>query len=351
MTKMKNKTIIAVILVCLPLVSRAQSAELTCWTEKGELFKLTIEGSVLEVPSDVAAVDLRNAGQMTLDCSSANPNCLFYTDGATSVEGLPNANVVCDGICDGLLLTDNASFFCPMAFTATDAMLRFTPRRDDDMAVDFSQPCYETVFLPFDADMVVPADADGPMPYGWLQTAIYDECIDNLLLFFQTDAGHLTANTPYLVRFAYAAYGTNILFCGQNKTVAKTQTVYLGEELSPFAGTTISEDEASDYYRYYRGEEPYFIHTGDGKPMEPFRCFIAFSNIIDPSASSGTDQMTEQIIRYALWEESSTGFSDTMLQKNNRHHTMNSVYDLKGRKVKAVYKKGIYITDGVKILR
>ena len=94
--------------------------------------------------------DLRGVKAVTLDCSSANPNCLFYTDGTTDVEGLPNANVVCNGVCDGLLLTDVACFYCPMAFTATDAMLKLTPKWDDtDDEPAFSQPCHESVLLPF----------------------------------------------------------------------------------------------------------------------------------------------------------------------------------------------------------
>ena len=105
----KMKPIIAVIMTFLPFISQAQSTELTCWTTKGEQMKLHVEDTILMLPDSISAIDLCGIEAIDLDCSSANPNCIFYTDGTTSIEGLPNANVVCDGVCEGLLLTDDTS--------------------------------------------------------------------------------------------------------------------------------------------------------------------------------------------------------------------------------------------------
>ena len=245
-------TILAMMLVCLPFAAQAQSTELTCWTTKGLQTRLTVEETVVEIPNTIAAIDLRGVKAVTLDCSSASPNCLFYTDSTTDVEGLPNANVVCNGVCDGLLLTDVACFYCPMAFTATDAMLKLTPKWDDtDNEPAFSQPCHETVLLPFEADLVIPEDANGPMPEGWLQAAIFSGQDNEVLTFSQADAKLLNANIPYLVQFAYGAHGTQILFCGQNKTVKKTEFVAVAEDSYIFTGTTTEQVEIPNNYHYH----------------------------------------------------------------------------------------------------
>lgn len=337
------KILITIMIACLPHLSQAQSMEFNCWTNQGEPLRLAAKEFVLDIPDTVAAVDLRGAESIVLNCSSANPNCLFYTDFATTVEGLPNANVVCDGVCDGLLLTDNASFYCPIAFTATDAMLQLTPRRDDGNGEsDFNQPCHETVFLPFDADMVISADADGPMPYGWLQTARYCGYDSNLLIFNQTDAGLPKANTPYLVKFAYAAYGTQILFCGQDKIVEKTKPTIIDEEPFSFVGTTASKEEEPGFFRYYRGREQYFIHTGDGMPMEPFRCFI-----VEKSISDSDSFISGQILRCLVYVVENTGIDTHRSEIFSKKY-----FDLQGRQLGNGKKnKGICLTEGAKVVR
>ena len=310
--------------------------------------KLTVENNNLKIPDNVAAIDLCGLEAVSLDCSSASPNCLYYTDGATSVEGLPNANVVCEGVCEGLLLTDEACFYCPMDFFATDAMLRFTPRFDDaDEEVGFSQPCHETAILPFDADFVIPEDANGPMPEGWLQTAIFLEYDNDMLLFNLTYEECMKANTPYLVTFAYGAYGTHILFCGQDKTVERTKNVIFNEEPYCFIGITIFEEETSGYFRYHRGQEPYFIHTGDGMPMEPFRCFIITE---EEAVPPGED--CEIILEYAVSGEESNGEESDGIYTRSKNCSPKACYDLQGRQLsKGRSKEGIYITGNVKVIK
>ena len=338
----KMKTIIAVIIACLPFHLLAQSTELTCWTIKGEQMKLTVEDTILKIPDSIAAIDLHNVEAITLDCSSANPNCLYYIDGTTSVEGLPNANVVCDGVCEGLLLTDEACFYCPLAFLATDAMLRFTPRCDDEEA-DFNQPCHETVMLPFDTDFVIPADVNGTMPEGWLQVANFHGYEGDKLVFIRSYEECLKANTPYLVTFLYGAYGTKILFCGQDVTVDETKTAIEDEFPCCFTGITMSENEEPGYFRYHRGQEPYFIHTGDGMPMEPFRCFYVSAN------TGGTDmeQPCGQILKYIVVGEEITGIGTP-----SKHYSSQICYDLQGRRLpNGNRRKGICITGGVKVIK
>ena len=337
----KMKTIIAAILTSLPFSSQAQSLGLTCWTIEGGQTKLAVENSFMEVPDSIAAIDLCGIEDIALDCSSANPNCLYYIDKATSVEGLPSANVVCEGICDGLLLTDEACFFCPMSFWATDAMLRFTPRLDDeDGEPDFNQPSHETVLLPFDADFVIPQDVNGPMPERWLQLATYSTCDFDMLVFYRSYDDCLMANTPYLVTFEYGAFGSQILFCGQNKYVEETRNNVYDNVPYCFAGVTKLEKEQSGFYRYYRGQESYFIHSGDGQPMEPFRCFIVSTMTDSAPLSSG------QI----LWYYVSDG-SDSIGPCVKSHASM-VCYDMMGRPLpKGSWRKGIIIADGVKILR
>ena len=362
-----KKTFMAVMLACLPLLSEAQSTEIACWKIDGTQMKLTTEESVLKIPDMVAAVDLRHIGAITLDCASANPNCLYYTDDATAVEGLPNANVVCDGVCDGLLLTDDTYFYCPIDFTATDAMLRFTPRRDDGYeTADFNQPCHETVVLPFDADLVIPSDADGPMPNGWLQAANYSGHKGRMLIFSQTGANTLFANTPYMVRFEYAAYGSQILFCGQNKTVRKTVRSIHGSDPLYFIGITILDSAVTSFFRYYRGQKQYFISSGENSLLEPFRCFMFCSQPLSSEDGDSIDEVPTgtswggQILEYTVVDYEGTGINilnhhpspNTHHPTPNTHHPSPKIYDLQGRQqVNGRNGKGIYIIGGIKVLR
>ena len=225
-------------------------------------------------------------------------------------------------------------------------MLRLMPRRDDgDDEADPSQPCHETVFLPFDADFVIPADVNGPMPEGWMQVAHYEGYENYMLLFGLEMPCLLHANMPYLVQFTYGAYGTQILFCGQNKTVEETKTTIESEETYSFAGTTMSIDEEPGYFRYHRGQDRYFIHTGDGTPMEPFRCFIISPDLDtesqQPSVESG------HILEYTVFEEEATGI-DTVINFDSSK----KYYDLLGRPVtNSKTVRGIKIARGVKILK
>lgn len=355
------KSFIAVIFACMTLGAQAQSKTLSCWTNSGKQKQLTAEGNILVLPDTIAAIDLRNVTAVTLDCSSANPNCLFYTDETTAVVGLPNANIVCDGLCDGLILSDAACFYCPITFTTTDAMLRLTPQRDDGRDdEDFSQPCHETVILPFDADMVIPADVNGPMPDGWLQAAQYVGYYNKELLFYSTDADKLKANTPYLMKFAYGAYGTQILFCGQNKTIQKTNpAISHEEEVFCLSGTTMSEEEKPTYFRYYRGEKPYFIHTGDGTPMEPFRCFMIYNynKFTDGTGEEDGNWSTKPgnltILEYSIIGGES---ESTSLTKKDASFLPGRIedgtFDFSGRRINAKQNnKGIRIIRGKKYLK
>ena len=351
------KSFAVVALACLSFMSKAQAIELNCWKNTGLPTKLNADEAVLKVPDVIGAIDLRGVKALTLDCSSANPNCLYYTDGDTRVEGLPDANVVCNGICDGLLLTDAACFFCPMPFKASDAMLRLTPRRDDgEEETTFNQPCHETFLLPFDADFVIPADANGPMPDGWLRVSQYEGFGNDILLFRESDANHLSANIPYIAEFAYAAYSTQILFCGQNKTVGISDIAFAGEKPFCFAGMTFSQNERPGYFRYYRGQEPYFIYTGDARPMEPFRCFIVDTDLLNEYAQSGEEengnsdskvpQGVGRVLEYTIFG------MPTTIQTHNAQVSSDRCYDLMGRPVKGSGKnRGIYIVNGIKVVK
>jgi hypothetical protein len=233
-----------------------------------------------------------------------------------------------------------------MSFFATDAMLRFTPRFDDEHEEnDFSQLCHETIILPFDTDFVIPENVNGPMPDGWLQMATYDGYEFDKLVFSRSYDNCPKANIPYLVSFAYGAYGTQILFCGQDKNVEETKTTIEGEEFYRFTGTTMSKEEESGYFRYHRGQDRYFIHTGDGTPMEPFRCFI-----ISPDLNTESQQPSVEsghILEYTVFEEEATGI-DTVINFDSSK----KYYDLLGRPVtNSKTVRGIKIARGVKILK
>jgi hypothetical protein len=107
----------------------------------------------------------------------------------------------------------------------------------------------------------------------------------------------------------------------------------------------MSIDEEPGYFRYHRGQDRYFIHTGDGTPMEPFRCFIISPDLDtesqQPSVESG------HILEYTVFEEEATGI-DTVINFDSSK----KYYDLLGRPVtNSKTVRGIKIARGVKILK
>lgn len=295
-----NRRPLILILQLLGLLTAiaAKADALTYWTADGSVKPLpAADGRTLKVPAEALAVDLRGVHDTAdgtswlLDTTDASANCLYYLNGDDVVGGLPCSNVVIDGVCDGLLLTDEDPFYCPVAFTAVDALFSMTPRRDIPDSPAYSWPYVDTLVLPFDVDMVVPQTVNGTMPPDWMSAAVYEGCTTRdgkpLLVFGAHDAKRLKANEPYLVTFNFGLYGSHVLFMGENRRVEVTSQAVATGDVYSFVGSTVSIAVEPTDYLFSREGEGCFVMALDNMLSEPFRCVLKAADGLAPTEGGG----------------------------------------------------------------
>ncbi len=228
-----------------------------------------------------------------------NPNCLFYVTDAT----LAGDNVIVDTECQKLVLSEDAAFFAPKAFTAAEV----------SFDRDFAAGRVNTFVLPF--TFTVP---DG------ISVTKLNKVEGTTLTFSPVTTAE--ANTPYLIE----TNETRPFDALTNVEVAATATVDVTVSGVTHHGAFDSETVTSGETTYYGwNENGEFVKATTGTLL-PFRTYLttsaaqaapSFKVIMDKPTSIDTITTTE---------------------------TDGAIYDLTGRRVeKAV--KGIYIRDGKKV--
>lgn len=76
---------------------------------------------VSSITKEASAYDFRNVDEMAADFVPTNPNAIQYVKAGSAYETAATGNVVVDGVCENLVLTDGFSFTAPEPFTATKA--------------------------------------------------------------------------------------------------------------------------------------------------------------------------------------------------------------------------------------
>lgn len=354
-TTMKTKFLIYLI-ASLIMSNQVYATGLCYWTVMGDTMSLPIDGEMITIPHDAVAVDLRGIRDgnrlYVLNTDDARANCLYYVDEEDMVNGLPPTNVVRNGIAEELFLNDDEDFFCPIAFTAEFALLRITLRRDVPDSLSLSLPYYDTLLLPFDMDDAVAKDVNGIMPDGWFKAGVFVSEEEDCLFFEETDPTMLKANVPYIVSYQYGAYGSHVLFYGENKYVDVTKPVKnVGNKYS-FCGTTVSLTHSSTYFRFHRSYNPYFALVKADTKMEPFRCFVEWEEetaeyVIDDEAlglASG-----EIRLNYMFEDSEETPSIIGLAEPKDAGENANpTIYALSGQPLQK-WQRGVNIIKGKKI--
>lgn len=219
--------------------------------------KVDADVAALVIPtgSEVGSVDLTEVelgdGLATSDFGSDLGNTLFFISGSQALSG---NNVVADGKCAKLVLTDGQPFYAPEAFTAE----AISYNRTDLVANEIY-----TFVLPF----AVSTDQ--------VNGAVYKlaSITDGVISFAPVADDMLEANKPYLVR----ATGTTLLaddasISGEVEAVtaatvenaAVTGVTHVGA----YQTTAVTSDNATSWYGY--NQEGTFVKATTGT-ISPFR--------------------------------------------------------------------------------
>lgn len=260
--------------------------------------------SVNVYPTSTPYVDLTALTGVTSQFAAVkdgltNPNCLFYVTDAT----LAGDNVIVDSECQKLVLSEDAAFFAPKAFTAAEV----------SFDRDFAAGRVNTFVLPF--TFTVP---DG------ISVTKLNKVEGTTLTFSPVTTAE--ANTPYLIE----TNETRPFDALTNVEVAATATVDVTVSGVTHHGAFDSETVTSGETTYYGwNENGEFVKATTGTLL-PFRTYL-------------TTSAAQAAPSFKVIMDKPTGI-DTITTTE----TDGAIYDLTGRRVeKAV--KGIYIRDGKKV--
>lgn len=228
-----------------------------------------------------------------------NPNCLFYVTDAT----LAGDNVIVDTECQKLVLSEDAAFFAPKAFTAAEV----------SFDRDFAAGRVNTFVLPF--TFTVP---DG------ISVTKLNKVEGTTLTFSPVTTAE--ANTPYLIE----TNETRPFDALTNVEVAATATVDVTVSGVTHHGAFDSETVTSGETTYYGwNENGEFVKATTGTLL-PFRTYLTTNAALAAPA-------------FKVIMDETTGINAITTTEAD-----GAIYDLSGRRVeKAV--KGIYIQNGKKI--
>lgn len=200
----------------------------------------------------INVIDLTGAnlatGLNSSDFSAEANNTLYKISGTQSLNG---NNVIQNGTCENLVLTDGLTFNAPEEFTATNVTFNR----------EFKAGNLSTVVLPFSFDA---ADVNG--------TVYKLESVENGVLSFKSVEGTADANVPYLVKTEgdnlFKKTLTNATVAQTPETVensiAGTGVMHVGN----FGETmSITSDEQTRWYGYNTNGSFVKVLSGTVKPF------------------------------------------------------------------------------------
>lgn len=208
--------------------------------------------------STANVIDLTGATLLAEDLNSSNfsaeaNNTLYKISGDQTLDG---NNVIQNGTCKTLVLTDGLTFNAPEGFEATNVTFNR----------EFKAGQLSTVVLPFSFDAT---NVNG--------TVYKLESVDDGVLSFKSVNGTAEANVPYLVQ----TEGDNLFKTETPKNVTVAQTPETVENSITGTGVThvgnfgetmnIASDDQTSWYGYT--SEGKFVKVSDGT-IKPFRTAI-----------------------------------------------------------------------------
>lgn len=219
--------------------------------------KVDADVAALVIPtgSEVGSVDLTEVelgyGLATSDFGSDLGNTLFFISGSQALSG---NNVVADGKCANLVLTDGQPFYAPEAFTADAISYNRTDLEVNEIY---------TFVLPF---AVSTEQVNG---------AVYQlaSITDGVISFASVADGMLEANKPYLVRATAATLlADDASISGEVEAVTeatvKNDAVTGVTHVGAYQTTEVASEGATSWYGY--NQEGKFVKAKTGT-ISPFR--------------------------------------------------------------------------------
>lgn len=262
-----------------------------------------------ELTNETPILDLTKATiNGTVAIKATNKNGLVYTNSVNSLSGIDN-NIVKDGICANLVLTDGYPFTTTKNFEATKATYTMTAIADGK---------FGTLVLPFAAQL--PADGKAYALDGELNV------IDGELVGSAVTS--LAANKPVLVTKAgeYTASAVSVAetSASQINTNGNLTGVYQNTE-APVGSYVLQNHTATQGVAFYL--------VGEVKPIvKPFRAFI-------PAQDAKVKAIK------VVFDGEATGIKEI-----TSDNTKAEIFDLSGRRVTKA-QKGVYIINGKKVIK
>lgn len=262
-----------------------------------------------ELTNETPILDLTNATiNGTVAIKATNKNGLVYTNNVNSLSGIDN-NIVKDGTCANLVLTDGYPFTTTKKFEATKATYTMTAIADGK---------FGTLVLPFAAQL--PADGKAYALDGELNV------IDGELVGSAVTS--LAANKPVLVTKAgeYTASAVSVTetSASQINTNGNLTGVYQNTE-APVGSFVLQNHPATQGVAFYL--------VGEVKPtVKPFRAFI-------PAQDAKVKAIK------VVFDGEATGIKEI-----TSDNTKAEIFDLSGRRVTKA-QKGVYIINGKKVIK
>ena len=264
---------------------------------------------VSELTNETPILDLTKATiNGTVAIKATNKNGLVYTNSVNSLSGIDN-NIVKDGTCANLVLTDGYPFTTTKKFDATKAKYTMTAIADGK---------FGTLVLPFAAQL--PTDGKAYALDGELNV------IDGELVGSAVTS--LAANKPVLVTKAgeYTASAVSVAetSASQINTNGNLTGVYQNTE-APVGSFVLQNHPATQGVAFYL--------VGEVKPtVKPFRAFI-------PAQDAKVKAIK------VVFDGEATGIKEI-----TSDNTKAEIFDLSGRRV-AKAQKGVYIINGKKVIK
>ena len=265
--------------------------------------ELTVPATRALADKNATAIDATGITAATA-LATANPNCLIKANAGMVTN---TKNVIVDGVCATLELTDGMPFEAPEAFTATAASFSKTV---DDAAK------YATMVIPFAA--ALPSGVEAYNITGVSGTAVT-----------ATDAAAIAANKPVLLKnagtFEFTAADADIAAVSGEQTNGILRGVY--------QNTDITVDAANYVLQNQGGTVAFYQSSASMPAIKPFRAYL--------SAAGGAKVLNLQF-------GETTGINDASRLMESAKE--NVVFNLNGQRI-AAPQKGINIINGRKVIK
>ena len=237
---------------------------------------------------------------------AAEGNIMVIVPDASSVDG---QNIIHNGVCQSLVITDKAAFDPGMSFTATTATYVKT----------LADGGWYSAVLPYEFEIPEGVQVAG------------NASVSGTVITFEDFTGTVAANTPFIYR---KENGGNIAFNTTNAEIAVASDLVSGQLIGTYAGLPVGSATGK---LILNNEGSAFGVATETASIPPFRAYI--------NASVGASATFTIFI-----DDDPTGIEsyEDVTEKKSQ-----SVYDISGRRIpgEKAAVKGIIITEGKKILK